>query len=140
MTTGRSGLRIAAQVRDLPPKWDGQAVEWRGWTHGNSTNVLHSPRERCEGCGSENEPSVNPGITDPRPGETYTYDPIKKTRTGREYIGQPKTVTAGRWVRIVAFRCPDCHRDEVWDKRTDEWWTLDESDYGAEGSVDPRLF
>lgn len=140
MSDYSGGLRLASVRNDLPPKWDGRPVEWRGWTHGNSTMVFHAPRERCEGCGSSNEPSVNPGVTDPDPGETYTYEPIKKTRSGREYIGPATTTAARRWVRIVAFRCPDCGRDEVWDKRTDEWWTLDESDYGSDGSADPRLF
>ena len=36
---------------------------------------------------------------------------------------------------IVAFRCPGCGLDEVFDMDTEECWTLDGSDYGDEGST-----
>ena len=41
----------------------------------------------------------------------------------------------GRVTSIVAFRCPGCGLDEVFDMDTEECWTLDGSDYGDEGST-----
>lgn len=38
---------------------------------------------------------------------------------------------------IHAFRCPGCGEVTVWDVASDEWWTLDESDYGPGGSTAP---
>ena len=39
--------------------------------------------------------------------------------------------------RLYAFRCPDCRLDTVWDHDTDEWWTLDHTDYSDAGSSQP---
>ena len=35
---------------------------------------------------------------------------------------------------LIAFRCPDCHRDLVWDTSTDKTWELEPSDYTEEGA------
>jgi hypothetical protein len=37
--------------------------------------------------------------------------------------------------RLDAIRCQDCRHDQVWDTDTDEWWDLDHTDYGTEGST-----
>jgi hypothetical protein len=105
----------------LPPRWDGRDVEWRAWTRTDSTTaVYHGRREPCERCGSLAWPLMNHGVVHPP--------------------ATPGTVNLRpRLLLLSVFRCPDCHLDTVWDRDTDEWWTLDESDYGPEGSTDPRL-
>lgn len=103
-------------VHQLPPKWDGRDVNWTGWVSITTTAAVHVRRECCQQCGSLVEPVIN----------------IGKLRS-------PDDQT--KWASpLAAFRCPDCRNDTVWDRETDEWWTLDESDYGDEGSADPRLF
>jgi len=57
-------------------------------------------------------------------------------RSGRVIL-QSVTVPAWPVIDLYAFRCPSCGVDEVWDIRTDEWWTLDETDYGPGGSSRP---
>jgi len=133
-------MRLLPSRNDLPLLWDGRVVEWRGWSDGTTTMALHNPKERCTGCGSSAEPAINAGIMDAKQGEMVEHEPLKKTKSGRTYRGRTILVPANRWARLFAFRCPDCQQDEVWDKDADEWWTLDESDYGSDGSTDPRLF
>jgi predicted RNA-binding Zn-ribbon protein involved in translation (DUF1610 family) len=76
----------------------------------------------------------------PLAGDTYESERpvVKRTRSGREYQAGVQIVTAN-WrnpvTSIVAFRCPGCGLDEVFDMDTEECWTLDGSDYGDEGST-----
>lgn len=133
-------LRLLPVRRDLPALWDGRGVEWKGWTSGVTTARFHDLKPRCcERCASRGEESLNLGVVAPLPGATFDVHIARRLPSGREYL---RTVAKDAWpiVQLVAFRCPDCRLDTVWDKETDEWWTLDESDYGDEGSTDPRLF
>ncbi len=63
--------------------------------------------------------------------------------TSTNVPGQHTDAGPGRYARrhalrdIHAFRCPDCGEVVVWDVDSDEWWTLDESDYGPDGSWPP---
>lgn len=112
-------LRIAAY--QLPARWDGRDVEWRAWTSTEGIVMCPPPpRQPCEQCRSTAAPWMNTGIV--RPPAT------------------PGVVNLRPSLALLsAFRCPDCLLDTVWDRDTDEWWTLDASDYGPEGSDDPRL-
>ena len=80
------------------------------------------------------------GTVSPLAGDTYESERpvVKRTRSGREYQAGVQIVTAN-WRRpvtsLVAFRCPGCGLDEVFDMDTEECWTLDGSDYGDEGST-----
>lgn len=80
------------------------------------------------------------GTVYPLAGDTYESERpvVKRTRSGREYQAGVQIVTAN-WrnpvTSIVAFRCPGCGLDEVFDMDTEECWTLDGSDYGDEGST-----
>lgn len=38
---------------------------------------------------------------------------------------------------LTAIRCAGCKLDTVWDHDTDEWWTLDHTDYDDSGSNHP---
>lgn len=105
----------------LPAVWDGRDVEWRAWEPQPPVFACPpQPREPCERCRSTTTPLMNHGIVHPAP--------------------TPGTVNLRPSLRtLTAFRCPDCHLDTVWDRDTDDWWTLDETDYGPAGSHDPRL-
>lgn len=104
----------------LPASWDGRDVEWRAWTSTWTTAELHVRRDPCERCGSLAVPLMNQGVVHPP--------------------ATPGAVNLRRsLLQLTAFRCPDCHLDTVWDRDTDDWWVLDESDYGPQGSHDPRL-
>lgn len=55
---------------------------------------------------------------------------------------EPSMVARGRTqldlgALLVAYRCTACRLDTVWDARADQHWTLDDSDYGPDGSVEP---
>ena len=139
-------LTIAFEGRrhDLPPRWDGRAVEWSEW----DTDPMffcgrpQPPAPRCEGCGSTASNATSRGTVSPLDGDTYESERpvVKRTRSGREYQAGVQIVTAN-WrnpvTSIVAFRCPDCGLDTVvgYTSEPEQVWTLDESDYGDEGST-----
>ena len=140
-------LTIAFERRrhDLPPRWDGRIVKWSEW-HTSPTFVC-GPRgpvraSRCEGCGSTASNATSRGTVSPLDGDTYESERpvVKRTRSGREYQAGVQIVTAN-WrnpvTSIVAFRCPDCGLDTVvgYTSEPEQVWTLDESDYGDEGST-----
>ena len=129
---------------DLPPRWDGRIVKWSEW-HTSPTFVC-GPRgpvraSRCEGCGSTTSRATSRGTVCPLAGEMFeTHEPrVKRTRSGREYVAGTVTVArrARPGVRLFASRCPDCGLDTVVDytSEPEQVWTLDESDYGDEGST-----
>lgn len=104
----------AAREHDLPVTWDGHPVTWRGWTSASTTLQYHLPLEdlACRRCGSLNERQVNTGVV---------------AHHGAREVE-----------RLAAFRCPDCHHDQVLELDTDRLWDLDETDYGAAGSTPPE--
>ena len=124
---------------DLPPKWDGRRVDWSEWDTDPIFVCPPPTAPRCEGCGSAARQATSRGTVYPLDGEMFeTHEPrVKRTRSGREYVAG--TVTVARWarpgVRLFAFRCLGCGLDEVFDLETRECWTLDETDYGDEGST-----
>lgn len=108
---------------DLPPRWDGHAVEWAGWEdRGPTTLVFHLPVEShaCPSCGSlaaQRGERANVGRVLPREGTTALH-------TGHR--------------RLFATRCADCGHDQVYDLERDALYDLDDTDYGPEGSVEPE--
>ena len=103
-------------ANDLPVAWDGQPVQWGVWELMWTTAVFHFKPVGCEKCGNTDELGQNAGCVE-------------------EQIG-PNRYT---WVtRLFAFRCPGCRLDTVWDMRTGETWTLDETDYGRKGSLETQ--
>lgn len=145
-------LRLVSDApgHDLPPRWDGFAVAWRGWEERPSPTFIcgepddvcgscgrgdHAWSNACERCGSDKPPSSNVGLIGDDP--KLTADEITRndeaidlaSRTGRV---KSMPVRLG-WMRLTVFRCPDCGLDTVVDG--DEVWTLDPDDYGDEGSV-----
>jgi len=107
------------RAHDLPPAWDGLPVEWRGWGATPTTLGYHLPLDAiaCRRCGSLDEQLHNVGVVDLGPSDDAE--------------------DSGRYIRLLAFRCPDCRHDQVLDQDDDELWDLDESDYGDDGSVPP---
>lgn len=63
---------------------------------------------------------------------TVTVDPptsasrVRKARLERPVVRY----------RLSAFRCTRCSLDTIRDWNTDQWWSLDPTDYGREGSTD----
>src|SRR6476661_6352718 len=97
---------------DLPPRWDGKVVEWRGWVMLPVAFVC-PPRTRgcCEQCGSTADQPHNRGLV--ALSRRTTLDDIEGHRRGHQ-VGR-----VARW-RLDAFRCPDCHHDVVSDMQTGE--------------------
>lgn len=93
----------------LPRAWDGEHVTWSPW-------------ERPQGhiC--------------PPP----KYDPCGRCTADLSQAPTSIGSTAESKVRFVACRCIDCGQDHVTDTSDWTYWVLDASDYGIEGSVDPR--
>ena len=115
---------------DLPPKWDGQPVEWEGWINLETSMAIHSPLDdlTCRACGSIGEPSINSGK------RLQTFRTWKRTRSGHRYLSNE---THQRPIRdLWAFRCRHCGHDQVLDDRTDTIWDLDPSDYSDDGSYE----
>lgn len=137
-------LAFEGRRHDLPPRWDGRAVEWSEWD--TSPTFVCGTRgsvraSRCEGCGSTASNATSRGTVYPLDGEMFeTHEPrVKRTRSGSEYVAGTVTVArrARPGVRLFASRCPDCGLDTVVDytSEPEQVWTLDESDYGDEGST-----
>lgn len=101
----------------LPVAWDGLAVKWSRWETSGHIQLCPPPKTRCE-CGSSEAPFTAVGLRSPA--------------VGRERFARRHALRD-----LYAFRCPDCGEVAVWDMTSDEWWTLDESDYGPEGSTPP---
>lgn len=128
--TAQPQLPPAPRAHDMPILWDGLRCAWGPWQTVTTTWTLHHPdRRRCD-CGSQAEPHDAHGIVYAPPG-TVTY--LHAARTARD----AKARREGEPVQwLNALRCPDCGLTTVWDVRTDKCWTLDETDYGDEGSWD----
>ena len=103
----------------LPVAWDGREVKWSRWDTALDVHICGPAgyEPRCD-CGSKRQPFVASGLraADEGPGRFARRHAAKDLR---------------------AFRCPDCGQVDVWDMDSDEWWTLDESDYGPNGSTPP---
>lgn len=120
-------LLVQSREHDLPPKWDGHPVEWDGWSEASDIFICPPPGdEPCHMCGS-----VRRGLIT---GGTVTADWPDGVAAIRQARLRERVT---RW-RLSVFRCPDCRHDTVWDMRTDQWWDLDHSDYGPDGSNAPE--
>lgn len=128
---------ITGREHDLPPKWDGRDVTWRGWASPSPTTAdFHTPVEAraCTECGAIDHLETNRGDVAALPGETETVTITKMTRSGREYgkdVEQPATIDRA----LMALRCQHCNHDIVLDLTTNESWDLDSTDYTAAGST-----
>lgn len=135
-------LELIPSTPDLPTIWDGRTVAWQGWTQTGPVFICrpHRRPEPCTSCKTTDQPAVNIGVVAPLPGETFTVPKtVTARRSGRVY-DVDQQVPAWPVIELIAFRCPGCQLDTVWDQRTQAWWVLDETDYGPTGSTDPRLF
>lgn len=119
---------------DLPVEWDGLTLEWSAWETRWTTAEWHLPKEPCEVCGCTDVRPISHATVIPKLGETFTAHREKTLPSGR--VRQvPYQTPAWPVMRFIAFRCPQCGLDEVWDSQRQEMWTLDASDYGPKGSV-----
>ncbi|MGZ0070008.1 hypothetical protein [Microbacterium arborescens] len=102
----------------LPVAWDGREVRWGRWGATDHIRICPPRASRCDSCGSARSPFLAVGLraADAGPGRFTRRHALRD---------------------LHAFRCPDCGEVVVWDMDSDEWWTLDESDYGPEGSRPP---
>jgi hypothetical protein len=131
-------MKLAHSRNDLPNSWDGEPVEWTGWTAHRSTMIYHAPPDVfcCRQCGTVDERLINFGK---RPPETATY-PSTRTRTTRSGRTYEQEIEVPSWpvVDLVASRCRHCRHDVVTDLRTDQVWDLEDEDYGPDGSNPPQ--
>ena len=131
-----SDLLTLAREHDLPPKWDGcLVVEWTHWEAQIPMFMCPPPQTRdcCPSCGSP-EPSVScRGMVAVSPEVTrQMFDAEEENRRRLGSLAH-KRKNLALW-RLHAFRCQDCRHDMVWDTHTGEWWDLDHTDYGPDGS------
>lgn len=125
-------LLALLREHDLPPRWDGLAVVWDGWQTQIEAFVCPPPKPTCcTVCGSLADPVTNRGRVARVP--AVTHERIREHDEKRAHLaGRPPALH-----RLVAFRCPDCRHDQVWDTDADETWDLDHTDYGPDGSRAP---
>ena len=124
-------LPTGPRLHDLPPKWDGHRVEWGGWrTPPPTTLDLHGVHaDCCTHCASTAPVAMSFGMVWAAPVGLIPF-PAKRrwdargTQSGGDHAAQ--------W--LIAYRCPDCHTDEVEDRMTGEMWILDDTDYDDDGS------
>lgn len=102
----------------LPVSWDGAPVKWSRWRNSNRITICPPPKDSRCSCGSATAPFVATGLRAPA--------------TGRERFARRHAIRD-----LHAFRCPGCGEVTVWDSTSDEWWTLDNTDYGPNGSTPP---
>lgn len=96
-----------ARDHDLPPRWDGIPVTWRGWQDPTiCTMSLHMPPTTCQACGHPGDQPSNIGTV----GHQLTLLDSTTTRT-------PSITTT-----LCAWRCPTCQLDTVTDLTTGENW------------------
>lgn len=106
----------ADSAHDLPPLWDGRAVQWSPWSEqGWTTLVFHVPADHfaCTGCGWIRNTELRAVGTLMPPGGVIEMYPV---------------------VRLVVRRCPGCHLDQVTDIHTGDVWDLEDRDYTEAGS------
>jgi hypothetical protein len=121
----------------LPPLWDGYRVRWDAFAPMGAMHICPPPDiDACESCGSIADRLIATGLRHPLPSETLESTRTKTGRFGRP-VRVPTTIPAYPLRDLYAFRCPDCLGDDVWDQRTDEWWSLGPEDYTDAGSVRP---
>lgn len=136
-------LLTLLREHDLPPRWDGLAVLWRGWEYDRSHEVFicpPPPPRVCEGCGEPvlhrgfSAQSVNRGLV--AVSTVLSHDDLRYEEQNRQRLGAlaGKRKPRALW-RLHVWRCQLCKLDTVWDTDADEWFTLDDSDYGPDGSV-----
>ena len=123
-------LPTGPRLHDLPPKWDGHRVEWHDWRVSQPTTLeLHGLRSECPHCASTAPEAMSFGVVWAAPVGLIPF-PAKRrwdargTQSGGDHAAQ--------W--LTAYRCPDCHTDEVEDRMTGEMWILDDTDYDDDGS------
>ncbi|WP_426243723.1 hypothetical protein [Nocardioides sp. LHG3406-4] len=135
-------LLTMLRVHDLPPTWDGLAVLWSGWEYASPGLFICPPplREVCEGCGLPTTErgfpawSTNRGLV--AVSAVLTHDDLRYEEENRARLGALAHRRKPRALfRLHAFRCHSCSLDDIWDTDTDEWWTLDHTDYGDDGST-----
>lgn len=147
----RTNLRLVegGPGHDLPPRWDGHPVWWRGWRDRGATFICGHQVDVCEHCGrgdvpaececgSHNPPMLNQGMVgesaDMTPQDVERNDEaIRLARSAGVIRNAPQRIG---WLQLTAFRCPDCGADRVVDG-DGVLWDLDETDYGDDGSVAP---
>lgn len=134
-------LLTLLREHDLPPRWDGHATVWDGWVTQPALFVCPPPApRRCTACGSTARSVVNRGWV--AVSAITTHDQITRRRDQIALIARikPRGVAIPKplaFVRLFAWRCPECRHDQVWDTDTDETWDLDHADYSDEGSKRP---
>ncbi|CAN7240046.1 hypothetical protein LJR045_000962 [Microbacterium sp. LjRoot45] len=113
----------------LPVAWDGRAVVWDRWEAPAPMFLCPDvKREPCS-CGSTEQPFTARGRRDPSEERVAAAAQIPQIRRRAPLV----------WAvyDLHAFRCPSCGQVSVWDMASDEWWTLDDTDYGPTGSRPP---
>ena len=109
----------------LPPTWDaadGRAIRWEPW---QTLQVFvctvgeRSPNDayECDRCGSSRQQETCVGAILPRRGEMFeiTEDVASKRVKDSSYT-RTRRVPAWPVIRLVAFRCPDCGRIDIYDE------------------------
>jgi hypothetical protein len=119
-------------LHDLPPRWDGKPVAWRGWERPEALFICPPRKDPCESCGSLADQTMNVGLVGDDPAMT-PEDVERDDQLVRAGYKPPRSRKS--WLKLTAFRCVDCGADSVLDD-DDEVWTLDLSDYGDAGSTE----
>lgn len=137
-----TGHQLKLVGHDLPPFWDGERVKWEPWSTGAQIIICPPPpltAIACDQCGVIDQTKTLLCFGKRlETGEQQTSE-LRQLPSGNSYTRT--TTRPPRHVRdLVAYRCPHCGHDRVWDKRTDDWWDLEPHDYEDTGSTADTLF
>lgn len=120
-------------TRPLPPLWDGMPIVWDGWESTLDMRICPPVLSCCSACGSLARQAMNRGRV--AISSVVTHQMIAARDAERDRL-PPREAHRRKCLalyRLAAFRCPDCHHDQVLEDGV-HWWDLDESDYQPEGS------
>lgn len=115
-------------VAEEPPplaEHDGRSVRWEDWEV--APEVVHLRQfgyPECERCGYDGQQWITTGLLLPHPGEMTMGTHIKRLPSGRTYEKE-HPVPAWPIRRLIAYRCPACGADLVYDLGpSGKGWTL----------------
>lgn len=125
------GVMLHLVSHPLPVAWDGRRVDWDRWEAARSIHICPPPKASRCGCGSASQPFTARGLRNP------SADDVERAALIPRIGRRPPSEGPHPVYDLAAFRCPECGEVQVWDRASDEWWTLGPEDYGPEGSRPP---
>lgn len=132
-------LLTGLREHDLPPFWDGFAVDWAHWRtvpteQAERVFLCPPPRDpaSCSACGVI-DAGFQFALGQMATRKHISHDDIAEHER-RQAAGEISYDVNVALPIFEVYRCLHCSHDTVYDRQRSEWWDLDHTDYGPEGS------